>query len=234
MENLDSIFLGIFCFLMGAALVGGVIALRGRALKRRAAGAPPEPDLVEVAQLYRSRKTHRLVVSLDNQIHTSAGELSDDQHKRLSSVAAVLKTWLTEPSPAVQAAAAQVSPVTPVPLPTPAQALPGLVTPPAEIKPVAARPLEALNRALVPNPSQMAVQFKSIAAQINDVLQSRLPGSPYAGQGIALVETPNQGVVVRIGIEEYPGVEAVPDPEIRSFIKAAVAELEASTRRGIR
>ena len=67
MENLDSLFLGIFCFLMGAALVGGVIALRGRALKRRAAGAPPEPDLVEVAQLYRSRKTHRLVVSLDNQ-----------------------------------------------------------------------------------------------------------------------------------------------------------------------
>ena len=99
---------------------------------------------------------------------------------------------------------------------------------------MAARPLEALNRALVPNPSQMAVQFKSIAAQINDVLQSRLPGSPYAGQGIALVETPDQGVVVRIGIEEYPGVEAVPDPEIRSFIKAAVAEWEARTRRGIR
>lgn len=229
MENLDSIFLGLFCFLMGAALVGGVIALRGRALKRRAAGAPPEPDLVEVAQLYRSRKTHRLVVSLDNQLHTSAGELSDDQHKRLSSVAAVLKTWLTEPSPAVQAA-----PATPIPPPTPAQALPALVTPPAEIKPVAARPLEALNRALVPNPSQMAAQFKSIAAQINDVLQSRLPGSPYAGQGIVLAETPDQGVVVRIGIEEYPGVEAVPDPEIRSFIKAAVAEWEASTRRGIR
>ena len=229
MENLDSLFLGLFCFLMGAALVGGVITLRGRALKRRAAGAPPEPDLVEVAHLYRSRKTHRLVVSLDNQLHTSASELSDDQHKRLSSVAAVLKTWLTEPSPAVQAA-----PITPVPPPTPAQALPGMVTPPAEIKPVAARPLEALNRALVPNPSQMAVQFKSIAAQINDVLQSRLPGSPYAGQGIVLVETPDQGVVVRIGIEEYPGVEAVPDPEIRSFIKEAVAEWEARTRRGIR
>ena len=110
MENLDSLFLGLFCFLMGAALVGGVIALRGRALKRRTAGAPPEPDLVEVAQLYRSRKTHRLVVSLDNQLHTSAGELSDDQHKRLSSVAAVLKTWLTEPSTAVQAAAARPRP----------------------------------------------------------------------------------------------------------------------------
>ena len=97
-----------------------------------------------------------------------------------------------------------------------------------------ARPLDAINRAFISVPTQAAPKFKSIAAQINDVLQSRLPGSPFEAVGINLIETPDQGVVVRVGSEEFPGVEAVSDPAVRAFIKAAVAEWEANTRTGIR
>jgi hypothetical protein len=103
-----------------------------------------------------------------------------------------------------------------------------------ELKPVPARPLDALNRVFTSSPAQAAPKFKSIAAQINEILQNRLPGSPYEAVGIDLIETPDQGVVVRVGAEEFPGVEAVSDPGVRAMIKAAVAEWEEKTRGGIR
>ena len=92
-----------------------------------------------------------------------------------------------------------------------------------------ARPLDALNRAFTSSPPQAVPKFKSIAAQINEVLQTRLPGSPFEALGIALIEMPDQGVVVRVGSRSIAGVEAVPDPAVRAFIKAAVAEWEANT-----
>jgi hypothetical protein len=236
MENLDVFVLALFCFIMGATLVGLVVYLRGGKAKNLPGENPSDPDMVEVAHLWRSRKTKRLVVELDEKIYISASELSSNQQQHLAGSAAVLQTWLAEGEPSKEpqpAAAAQ--PVPPTPLAAakePAKAT--AASPAQEVKPVAARPLDAINRAFISGPTQAAPKFKSIAAQINEVLQSRLPGSPFEAVGIHLIETPDQGVVVRVGSEEFAGVEAVPDPAVRAFIKAAVTEWEANTRTGIR
>jgi hypothetical protein len=235
MENLDTFLLALFCFVMGATVVGLVVYLR--AGSRNAAEAkPPDPDLVAVARLWRSQKTKRLVVELDEKTYATASELSSEQMQRLAGSAVVLQNWLNEGEPAKEMREAAVVPPA---LPAPPAAVKEQVTvppitPPAEVKPVPARPIDALSRTLSSNLPAAVPKFRSIAVQINEVLQKRLPGSPFEAVGIALIEMPDQGVVVRVGAEEYTGVEAVPDPAVRAFIKTAVAEWEANTRTGIR
>jgi len=237
MERLDVFMLALLSFLMGAALVSLVVYLRGGASKRSSGSGAPDPGLEEVVRLWRSRKTRRMVVQLDEKRFTASRELDPEQQRHLVEAATVLQTWLAEEQPAIPPPLP--SPVgmhrsAPPPAPVGLEQSGPIPTPEAGVKPVAARPLEALSRVFTSATPKEAAKFKSIAAQINDILQSRLPGSPFEAQGISLVEMPDQGVIVRVGSEEYAGIEAVPDPAVRAFIKAAVAEWEATTRAGIR
>ncbi len=84
---------------------------------------------------------------------------------------------------------------------------------------VLARALQSEVRAPEPPP-------RSIAVQIDEILQEKLASSPMASRGIRLLELPNKGMVVMVGLNQYEGVEAVPDEEIRQVIRAAVAEWE--------
>jgi hypothetical protein len=238
MENLDIFMLALLSFLMGAALVGLVVYLRRGASKRSSAGNAPDPDLEEVARLWRSQKNRRMVVQVDEQYYTGASELNPAQQRHLVEVATVLHSWLLEEGQAtVTPSTSPVEPVRSVLPQAPTKLEYGPSRPASQeqgVKPVAARPLDALSRVINAGPARETPKFKSIAAQINDILQSRLPGSPFEVQGIILVEMPDQSVIVRVGAEEYAGIEAVPDPAVRAFIKAAVAEWEASTRAGIK
>ncbi|KAF0109153.1 MAG: hypothetical protein FD146_197 [Anaerolineaceae bacterium] len=67
---------------------------------------------------------------------------------------------------------------------------------------------------------------KSIVAQVNDILQSHLPGTPLAAKLVRLGETPGGGVLVFVGTAKYDGIDAVPDPEVVAAIRAAIAEWE--------
>jgi len=67
---------------------------------------------------------------------------------------------------------------------------------------------------------------ESIVSQINSILQSRLAVSPYANQGISLQESLTGGVIVYVGMNKYDGIDGIPDPEIKEFIRQAVAEWE--------
>jgi hypothetical protein len=240
MQNLDSILLALFCFLMGATVVGGVVYLRANAEKRPpSTGGSSDTDLVEVARLWRNHKTNQLVVEIDGQFQKSAGELDPNQQQRMATASGVLQTWLgrsepTSPFP-VPLPTVSVSQATqPIQPPTRSNTAPPIFPVSEVVKPVAPKPLEAIGRILAPNPAQAATQFKSITTQINEVLQARLSGSPFEAIGIELMEAPDKGVVVRVGSEHYPGIDAIPDTAVRNYIKAAVAEWEAKTRSGIR
>jgi hypothetical protein len=69
---------------------------------------------------------------------------------------------------------------------------------------------------------------KSIVAQIDELLQKRLEGTPLAGLDIRLQESLKGGVDFRVGSQSYENVEAIPNPEVVAAIRAAIAEWEKS------
>lgn len=96
--------------------------------------------------------------------------------------------------------------------------------PPA--KPPSIKAVDVLARALQADVRTPEPPPRSIAAQVDEILQEMLVNSPMASRGIRLLELPNKGMVVMVGLNQYEGVEAVPDEEIRQVIRAAVAEWE--------
>ncbi len=70
----------------------------------------------------------------------------------------------------------------------------------------------------------------SIVAQVNEILQEQLSGTPLADKGIRLTEAPGQGVTVWVGLNRFEGIETVPDPEVRAAIRKAVKTWEAQAK----
>lgn len=123
-------------------------------------------------------------------------------------------------------------PTSPPPAPTaarpePAPAQSQKPTPPP---PTSARPERAPAEGQKPGPPPpKSLPLLSIVEQIDLVFQELLAASELAGQPIRLMEDPVQGVVVRIGSEQYSGIDAVPDPKVSALIRKAVVEWEKQT-----
>jgi hypothetical protein len=86
--------------------------------------------------------------------------------------------------------------------------------------------VDVIARALQPDLRSLEPPPLSITAQIDEILQEKLQDSPFASRPIRLVELPSKGVAVKVGMEQYEGVDAVPDEGIRQLIRSAVAEWE--------
>ncbi len=63
--------------------------------------------------------------------------------------------------------------------------------------------------------------------QVDEILQRRLQEKGWQQRGIRLLELPNKGMVVMIGLDQYATVEDVPDAEIQAILRASVREWEA-------
>jgi len=97
------------------------------------------------------------------------------------------------------------------------EAAPATASPPPP--PAAARPAPA-----------QKITVMSIVNQINDILQENVVGTEFEKRGIRLVELPNRGVAVQVGLGTFPDIDSVPEPEIRSLIRAAVSEWELKAK----
>lgn len=86
--------------------------------------------------------------------------------------------------------------------------------------------IDVMARAIQPKRSSLQETPKSITAQIDEILQEMLKESGRENQAIRLIDDPGEGVIVMVGLEQYEGVDTVPDPDIRSLIRSAVAEWE--------
>lgn len=169
-----------------------------------------------------------LTLDLDGtRVNTSA--ITSDQRKRLIEVLGAMRPWLegkpaakpaAPPAPAPAADIRQAAP-TPMPAPPPRP----VATPPAPVsKPATA----AKKKAAEPEPAPT-----SIVGQINLILQARIADTPLASPGVALIESPSGGVLVYIGLDKYEGVDAVPDGEVKTAIRAAIAEWERKYTPGL-
>ncbi len=225
------LILSLICLILGFLASSLISALRSdRATPVGKKTSPPDADLVEVAHLWRDRRKGTLVLKRGGQVFRSASELSATQRNELGRAARELHAWLRVSSPESQPP--ETPPVEDVARPVGVQAY-GTASPQEqEVRQPGASPLGVLSRALGPDMSKVAPAFKSLAAQIDEVLQEMLASTHLAGRGIRLMESPTQGVIVAVGLEKYEGIDAVPDEEIRELIREAVREWEQRSARG--
>ena len=227
MDFMTFAMFAVLALIISVVLIGLYFVLRG-GQKKRTSQKPVagREGLVVAARLVRDKQTGLLLVVMDGNLYTRVSELSAGQRQRLTDAAHDLHKWL---GLTAEAPASEV-----VPVPHPAAQVPAPVAravaqemqPP--VKPVSTNPLEALRHRM--GPSKPAPAFVSITSQINTILQGMLIGTPLEHRGISLTESPNVGVVVHVGMEQYPGIDDVPDEEVRKLIRAAVAEWERQNR----
>jgi hypothetical protein len=230
MNNLWTLLIvALVSFLVG--LAGGYLAARMDAGKTPVKAAAPT---AEPAPTFRvESQGERIYLELDGKVYRSLSDLSPKERERLARLEPGMMTWLGKSQAAPPAASALAGPpVVSIPAPTPIAtdaAEFNTIQPEAPSKP---GPLDVIARTISPPPPRPAPPARSIAAQIDEILQDKLANSPLKSRGIRLLELPQKGMVVMIGLDQYDGVNAVPDDEIRTLLRACVEEWENKNYRG--
>lgn len=146
-------------------------------------------------------------------------ELTAAQRRRLIELMVLMRPWI-ETQTATRGISAARSPA---PVSTPSLMDRLSTASGADSPPAASLIAETAPPVITPGP---VIREMSLVAQINAVLQARLAGTALADRGVRLVEAPSGGVLVVVGVNRYPSVDVVPDPEIQTCIRAAIAEWE--------
>ncbi|MBN2146053.1 MAG: hypothetical protein JW726_01650 [Anaerolineales bacterium] len=225
MTTTGIILMAVFSAAIGFLLGGLVVKLSKREAKSpKGLDTLPSPDgapsqFEEDVRLMRDRRSHSLLIEISGKLFHHASQLDTASHQRVRAVLNDLQPWL-EPG-------AQSKPTSAPVAETP---LPFVQTPEVTVKPVNTNIIDAAARALS-SPSTPPPQYKSIAAQINDILQEMIKGTAIAEHGVFISESPDKGVIVHVGQESFPGVDAVPYPKIRDLIRQAAGEWERRTKR---
>lgn len=185
---------------------------------------PPAPEPVQIkvedpGLLRIKNEGGYLTLDLDgSRVDTTA--LTADQRKRLIEMLNLMRPWL-EGKPAAAPVKSPAGPTSqPATLTESTPAAPPPVIPPPVVQ------------AAAPKPTVMAREDRpiapagSIVSQIDSILQARLAGSPLEDRGVFLAQSAEGGVMVYVGLTKYAGIDAVPDPDIKAAIRAAITEWE--------
>lgn len=248
----STILLAGFFFIMGAAVIGFIwylqTVVRGNSRKENDS-ASSDPNLAEVARLMRDTQTQDLVVGMNGNTFRAANELNPGQSRRLNFASNVLAKWLVETAPPTLPIDDQPATETSqlpelegewIPAETAAQEEKHGYTPPFtaesvdEIKPVSTQFSDVVGGLLNRTSPPATQEFKSIATQINDILQEMMVDTPFEERGITVNDGPDKGVMVTLDGQKYPGVKDVPDEEVRNLIRSAVVEWERTGKPGAR
>ncbi len=231
--------------LAGGAVAGLIVGLMA-GLMMGGSKEPPSPrrGLTRVLTLWRHKTDAALWVHLDEKTVASPDDLNDEERAALARLIMEMYRWLKQENLAGESAfppPREASPKKAVAPETPAAAS----VPPPSVSPEPPSP--AAWRAAAPSPSrnplkpfQQAFQARkrppvaplsasslSIAAQVDEILQELLTGTPLETRGIRLMELPGQGMVVMVGLEKFAAVDEVPYDDVRKVLKVAVARWEA-------
>ena len=228
-----------------ALVVGAVAGFLLAGLSNAAAPVTPAKgkSLTELARLWRDRRSGKMTLELDGRLFTSAAEMNSQQKAALTQVTDELQLWLIG-GERVERALNTTTPSTPAPepLPEPSPLAPavalttvaanpvspaGPAAPEPDVKPPSMQLGDILASALKPSKGKMGPRpVMSIAAQVDEIVQEKLPASPFKDHLIMVTEQPKGGLLVRVDLENYEGIGDVTDPGIRQFLRDCVAEWE--------
>lgn len=195
--------------------------------------APPLPD--NSALKLGIDKSNRANLELDGQ-RVNTAHLTSAQRKRLIDLLATMRAWVEGGAAQSRSAVSQPA-LRPLAAQTPSLKKSVPSSGAAQTPPVAAsvsQPKPAPLAAVLLPPLKDAVQPPtSMVAQIEDILQTNLFGTPLENRGVHINESIQGGVVVMVGAQKYESISEVPDAEILAAIRAAVAEWERKYTPGI-
>jgi len=187
---------------------------------------PASRNWDEVAHLWRDRRDNHLVFQIENEYYKRDSDLTPKEKKILLKVVMDFYQWL-EPSSNLKSEtpdSARVpnstsAMVDRAPLPTfdekrPEQSRTGF------------NPVQMLTQALEADVTASAIPAQSMVEQIDLILQEKLNAANMQKWAVRLVEFPNRGMVVMVGLEQYDEIDAVPYERVRKMIREAVAEWE--------
>jgi hypothetical protein len=191
------------------------------------AESPTLPYAVDDPGLMRIKNENGiLTLDLDGE-RMIPNALTAEQRRRLVEMLSAIRPWL-EGKPAI--APASMTP--PKPAPTPIVTPP----PPSATAQIPAAPAPATNKGTSSKKKKAEepeLPPTSIVGQINLILQAQIANTPLAARGVTLLESAIGGVNVYVGTNKYEGVDDVPEEEIKTAIRAAIAEWEKKYTPGL-
>jgi hypothetical protein len=157
------------------------------------------------------------MVEIDGASYRRGNELSDEQNRRLVKLQAELQAWLQVPTaPPAAAMPAQLD-----------ASKPKAEQPAEDTKRTSLNPFSIFTRSFQPMEKTGPDEpDKSIVEQIDEILQAKLQGTHLEERGIKLVEGPDQGMVIEVGLDRYSDIGSVQDEAVRHIIRVSVAEWE--------
>ncbi|GAB4473792.1 MAG: hypothetical protein Kow0088_09320 [Anaerolineales bacterium] len=222
-----------------AVLIGFLLAT---VLGGKSAEPPPlarQEGLDQRISFYTDRQMRRFILQIEGKTIEAPHRLQDKERRQLLLLDQALRKWLNlEPVATVNlseenqenrnegnsAAAAKSQNVSEGQKPV-SSPKPQTLSSPFPETPFKKGVSDWLAEALQPR-SSVNEPPQSIAMQVNEILQRKLQERGWSGRGIRLMELPQKGMVVLIGLEQYATVDEVPDLEIQAIIHAAVREWE--------
>jgi len=172
-------------------------------------------DRSEIARLWHSPVDGSLQVEMDGNIYRTASELDSAHLQSIKLEADRLRVWIGDSGVSPQSVSEDRYASPPEMVDTSVNR--SVQQTPAPTAPQSSFSATVKKAELPPTP-------KSVVEMVNEILQEKIAGTPLADKGIQLAESPDKGVIVRVGLNQYPGPDAIPDPEIQAVIRAAVAE----------
>jgi hypothetical protein len=227
MEINMAILLAISCLLLG--IVSGLILgfVFKATSRRKHLKLGKKEGLVEVVRFWTDGDGKRIVPEVDGKFIHSMDDLDNQQQTRLGHLLEQLRMGSSPPA-------------RPLEKPISLRHLKESISSSQEeiissqVEELVQQPLpgknkmnlvDSLVKTLQPEPvSKFGAQ--SIVAQVDLILQENLLGTELGKKGIRLVESPEKGMLVYVGVQQYASVEDVPDAEVQVAIRAAVAHWE--------
>lgn len=213
MDITGTILLVVIGLVIGILLAALYFSFRKEPPRESASRERVLTDSEHSIRVWREGKARRLVVEMDGVSHQKVSELKLEQSRKMAETLQELQAWLgvssnlpSPPSSEVQEIAA----------PTAAE----------ETRTTSLNPFEIFIRSR--QPSEVKSSDLSIVAQIDEILQEKLEGIHLDNQGIRLVEGPDQGIMIEVGLNRYTDIDSVPDERVRQLIRVSVSEWERS------